>query len=87
MAEYYTAEQMNAIAAEIGQRIAQSRPLPAPDFQDLSGSEVWYFGWTSVQGGWLVQEHRRSDARTRSARDGYAAIDAAWAARASLQYS
>ena len=66
---------------------AEGSGPPIPDFQDLSGPDFWYFGWSSVSGGWLVQEHRRFDARTRSVREGYESFEAAWAARQNLQYS
>lgn len=58
-----------------------------PDNVDQADATYFYFGWESVNGGWLVQRQLRSDGSTQSATTGYADLAAAWPNRATLTYA
>ena len=89
MTPYYTKAQMDVIAAQIGQRIKAAHPfLPVPDRVDDTSDEArFYFGWQSVNGGWLIQRQRRAGAEKHSATTGYPDLASAWPHRVTLTYS
>lgn len=61
--------------------------LPVPDEVDQTDATYSYFGWESVNGGWLVQRQLRSDASTLSATTGYTDLAGAWPNRTTLNYT
>ena len=65
--------------------------LPVPDNLDESDVTYFYFGWTSVLGGWLVQRQTRSSSLTLTANiannGGTPDLATAWPNRAILTYS
>ena len=89
MAEYYTKAQMDVIAAQIGERIKAAQPfLPMPErVDDTSDGNRFYFGWQSINGGWLIQRQMRAGAEKHSVTTGYADLASAWPHRATLTYS
>ena len=89
MTEYYSKAQMDVIAAQIGQRIKAAQPfLPVPDkIDDTSDGNRFYFGWYSVNGGWLIQRQKRAGDEKHSATTGYPDLASAWPHRATLTYS
>lgn len=64
--------------------------LPPPDRLDETDASVFYFGWESVSGGWLIQRQTRADGQslsaTQSNNPALATLDDAWAGRATLTY-
>lgn len=87
MATYYTKDQMDALAAVIGQYIAEASFLPVADNTDTSDATFFYFGWADVNGGWLIQRHDRATSAYVSSTAGHADLSTAWPDRANLTYA
>ncbi len=87
----------NEFVVEIGPHTANnlgsggSSFLASPDYIDDADSIYFYFGWTTVNGGWMVRRQVRLTALTSDAtvanNSGVTNITDAWTTRASLTYS
>lgn len=70
---------------------APSAFLPVPDeVDDTTSTELFYYGWADVNGGWLVRQSEIATAAkldaTVSNNPTYTDFSSAWANRASLAY-
>lgn len=64
--------------------------LGVPQFTDYNDVTYFYFGWSSVNGGWLIQRQLRSTGASVSAtitsNSSYATLIDAWTDRATITY-
>ena len=60
--------------------------LALPEDQDETGTVYYYYGWSSVDSGWLIQRQTIATGLSDSATSGAANYAAAWTGRASLTY-
>jgi len=61
--------------------------LPPPDLLDESDATFFHYGWSDVNGGWLVRRATRASAKKEDATTGYPDLATAWANRAFLAYT
>lgn len=65
--------------------------LASPDEEDYTQIDYFYFGWISVEGGWLVRRQLRADSTTEDATNAnnvaYNDLTTAWPDRYSLDYA
>lgn len=85
MARHYTADQVDEMAAVIGARIKTASGLPVPD-NYAATDNYFYFGWSSINGDWLIQRQDREASAALSATTGAADYNAAWEGLESLEY-
>lgn len=71
---------------EGGLEIDLGEYIVVPDLYDETDATYFYFGWTSIEGGWLVQRQIRATGLSESATTGHANLVDAWANRQSLTY-
>jgi len=68
----------------------QGSSYPNPDILDESDATYFYFGWESINDGWLVERQVRSTSQRRratiSANPDNLTFSSAWLDRASLSY-
>lgn len=90
--EVYSKAQVDQMGAVISERISASSDigLPIPQNIDESDSTYFYFGWESVNGGWLVRRVFRSSAvkldATQLNNSAYVDLPSAWAQRTNLVF-
>ena len=65
--------------------------LPSADLCEDTDATHFYFGWTSVSGGWLVRRQVRADASSQDAtqtgaNSAIADLTSAWATKETLEY-
>lgn len=60
--------------------------LDPSDLFDESDNTYFYFGWTSVNGTWLIQRQLKEDGTSLSCSTGYSNLTTAWTNRTTLIY-